>query len=94
MNERNIFRDTLNPIFGCGNSTEFALALLSTLLKFQAWKAVSLAKCWNYYLKSPIHEWKKQPFRAALGKNVFWEYAANLNENTHTEVWIGMSVLL
>ena len=30
---------------------------------------------------------QKQPFRECSHKKVFWRYAANLQENTHAEVW-------
>ena len=35
--------------------------------------------------------WKKEKEEAVIQrsseKNVFWKYAANLQENTHVEVW-------
>ena len=38
-------------------------------------------------IRTDIITWQKQPSKSILKKKVFWKYAANLQENTHAEVW-------
>ena len=45
----------------------------------------------NLFTFQTILGWKKEKEEAVIQrpseKNVFWKYAANLQENTHVEVW-------
>ena len=43
-------------------------------------------KVWNYNMSSSS-VYSEAALQSCSYKKVFWKYAANLQENTHAEVW-------
>ena len=41
----------------------------------------------NLYKYGRVSHDQKQHARVFVRKNLFWKYVANLQENTHAEVW-------
>ena len=46
---------------------------------------------WVKEMNKQVSYIQKQPPRGVLRKKVFWKYAANVQENTHAEVWFQQS---